>query len=1040
MRVTDEPLRPGLYETVVTQALDARLVAMTGVEIERAKVDEAELPHVLARHIYERAVRTLEATTGTEARLALANTVLGALDEPGERVASPAGQLLRIAPPAGPGVASYGDVRPTTPLSDLALLTNAKAEPNLGPEVKAEIATADHVDLLCAFVRWAGLRLLEPELRRLRERGGRLRVITTTYTGSTERRALDKLVREYGAEVRVQYDAMRTRLHAKAWMFHRDTGYDTAYVGSSNLTHTAMLDGVEWNVRLSRVASGAVLDKFDATFGTYWNDTTFQPYDPDTDADRLDEALADAGGRGRRDGATLTLAGLDVRPYPYQQEMLDQIAAERSTHGRHRNLLVAATGTGKTVVAALDYARLARLTPGSLPRLLFVAHRKEILEQARRTYREVLGDATFGELFVGGARPTAWRHVFASVQSLSARDVETIPADAFDVVVIDEFHHAAARTYRALVDHLEPGELLGLTATPERADGTNVADLFFDGRIASELRLWDALDADLLCPFHYFGIADGTDLAQIAWRGGRYDERALSNLYTGNDARARIILRELRDKVIDPGSMRALGFCVSVAHAQYMTRVFAAAGLPSMTVTGETSPTDRANAIQRLRNGEITTIFAVDVFNEGIDIPAVDTVLFLRPTESATVFLQQLGRGLRRTATKSVLTALDFVGHQTSRFRWDLKLGALTGLSRGRLSDQVKADFPFLPSGSQIVLDKVARDEVLENLRGQVGGRWPQMVAELRRIARTQGDVTMPEYLAASGATLPDLIKPGRSWTALRREAALPTPAAGPHETQVLKRVRAFAHVDDAERATFYRRLLADPASFTDLSPVERPLADMLFYSIWPDAGGADLGTIGRALEALTHEPAARAELSEVVDLAFDAARRATVALGAGHAGIPLRVHARYRREEIVAAIGLAQPGRLPTSFREGVAYSEAHNIDVLFVQLKKSKTAFSPTTLYRDYPINTSLFHWESQNRTTVASPTGQRYVNGTSAVFLFVREEDVDDFGGGAPYMFLGPVRYRSHQGERPIAITWELEHPMPTDFFVSASIAAA
>ena len=507
-------------------------------------------------------------------------------------------------------------------MSEAALLTNSKDEPSLGAELRAEIDTADEADLLCAFVKWHGLRLLEPQLRRLHTRGSPLRVITTTYMGATERAALDRLVRELGAEIMVQYDAQRTRLHAKAWMFRRHTRFDTAYVGSSNLSRAALLDGVEWNVRLSRVGTPSLLEKFHATFDTYWNDSSFELYDPDHDRDRLDDALAEASGAARHSRVTITLSGLEVRPFNYQQEMLDAIAAERNVHGRHRNLVVAATGTGKTVVAALDYRRLC--TAQVRPRLLFVAHRREILEQSLRTYREVLADENFGELYVGGTRPERWDHVFASVQSLTSYGVDNLPADAFDIVVIDEFHHAQAVTYRRLIERLTPRELLGLTATPERADALDVR-AFFDGRTAAELRLWDALGADLLCPFHYFAVADGTDLREIGWSRGRYDETELSNVYTGNQARAAIVLSQLRDKVLDPGAMRALGFCVSVAHAEFMAKVFNQAGVPALAVSGSTLAPAREQALTDLKARRVNVLFAADLFNEGLDLPEVDT-------------------------------------------------------------------------------------------------------------------------------------------------------------------------------------------------------------------------------------------------------------------------------------------------------------------------------------------------------------------------------------------------------------------------------
>ncbi|MGN6131412.1 MAG: DUF3427 domain-containing protein, partial [Nocardioidaceae bacterium] len=758
----------------------------------------------------------------------------------------------------------------------------------------------------------------------------------------------------------------------------------------SNLSRSALLEGVEWNVRLSRAATPNLLQKFEATFDTYWHDPTFETYNPDTDRDRLDDALAEASGRRDHARVTLTLSGLDVRPYRYQQEMLEAIRVERTVHGRHRNLVVAATGTGKTVVAALDYRGLCDDADGGRPSLLFVAHRREILEQSLRTYREVLADASFGELYVGGARPERWKHVFASVQSLTSYGVANIPVDAYDVVVIDEFHHAQAVTYRRLIDHLQPTELLGLTATPERADGVDVRS-FFDGRTAAELRLWEALGAELLCPFHYFGIADNTDLRTVAWRQGRYDETALSNLYTGNDARAAIVLSQLRDKVPDLGVMRALGFCVSVAHAEYMAAVFNRAGVPAKAVSGDTSSADRQRALEDLRDRRVNVLFAADLFNEGLDLPDVDTVLFLRPTESATIFLQQLGRGLRRSRGKAVLTALDFVGHHRKEFRFDVRYRALTGATRRGLEREIERGFPFLPSGCQIVLDKQAQEAVLTNIRSQVTSRWPQMVADLK----SYGDHTLESFLRESGLELGDVLRRGqRSWTELRRAAGLPTSEGSALESALLKRVRAFAHVDDEPRASAYRRVLSDEApSYDELSAGEQAFARMLYFSLWPDGGGFDSYDTG--LAALRRERAVREELSAVVDLAFDATRHRAVELNGALSQLPLRVHARYQREEVLAALGYASQQRRPNSFREGVLFEPEHNVDAFFVTLKKSEADYSPTTMYQDYPISPTLFHWESQSTTSVNSRTGQRYLNGTSTVLLFVRGQKQDAFG---------------------------------------------
>jgi superfamily II DNA or RNA helicase/HKD family nuclease len=1030
----DESLLEGLYESLITQALHRRLSTVADFEVHQGWIDEADAPDVLARHVRDVTLRALRQERDPSRRLSLVNELVTALGS-SEDVVTSTQQLLSIAAPLRPGSPfRLGGGRPTTPLSEAALLTNAPGEPGVGHELAAELDSANRVDVIMAFVKWFGLRLFEDQLTALRDRGVPLRVITTTYMGATERQAIDRLVRYFGAEVRIQYDAQRTRLHAKAWLFRRNTGFDTAYVGSSNLSRAAMLDGVEWNVRLSSVSTPPLLRKFLATFDSYWNDATFENYDPEQDRDRLDDALAEASGRRVNDRVTLTLSGLEVRPYSYQQEMLDQLEVERVVHDRHRNLLVAATGTGKTVVAALDYRRLAAES-AELPSLLFVAHRREILQQSLRTYREVLGDANFGELYVDGHRPERWRHVFASVQSLSTYGITTIPASAYDIVVIDEFHHAKADTYRRILDHLSPHELLGLTATPERGDGFDVRALF-DGRTAAELRLWDALKADLLTPFHYFAVADGMDMSRVDWRAGAYDAKELSNLFTGNDARARLVLKALGDKVADLSSMKALAFCVSREHARYMTKVFNDAGIPSATVLGDTASNDREGAVRDLREGVVQVLFSVDVFNEGVDVPAINTVLFLRPTESSTVFLQQLGRGLRRARDKSVLTALDFVGHHRKEFRFDQRFRAMTGSTRAGLERDIKQGFPFLPAGTQIVLDRQSQALVLENIKSQITRRWPNVTSELRAHPTDE----LGTFLEESGVELADVVSGNRSWARLRREAGLPVPAEGPSEISLMKRVRALCHVDDSDRARAYVAWLSDdPPSYANAHPTLQTYGRMLFFSIWPDGGG--FATYGEGLRSLTHEPALREDLRAVIKLSQYSAQRVATRLSGELAMRPLKVHARFTREEIVAALDYVSiEGRKPNSFREGVLFSPAANTDAFLVTLHKSASDYSPTTMYQDFAISPDLFHWESQSVTSIASKTGQRYLNHRgmgSHILLFSREQKATALGTGAPYLFLGEADYVEHRGERPIAITWRLRTPMPAADFAVASV---
>ncbi|WP_427004471.1 DUF3427 domain-containing protein [Pseudarthrobacter sp. H2] len=1042
---TAEQLPEGLYELLSTDQLSGRLSQAAELQPIFTDVEDEDTPDILSRHVADAVRRALAAAKPAD-RVALANKLLQELNTT-DRIAEGPTQLQSLHRPDT--LKRRNLRRPTTKLSDSALLTNSKVDPNLAVELRTEIESANTVDLLCAFVRWTGLRLLQPALEQLKERGARLRVITTTYMGATERRAIDELVTRYGAEVKISYETQATRLHAKAWLFRRDSGFDTAYVGSSNLSQAALLDGLEWNVRLSSVRTPTLLQKFEITFDSYWEQRAFQSYDPERDGEKLDAALERNG--GRRTAAPDAATGLEVQPYLHQEEMLEDLEAER-LKGFNYNLVVAATGTGKTVIAALDYKRLCEAEGKDL-KLLFVAHRQEILKQAMRTYRDVMQNGTFGELYVGEHKPRQWKHIFASVQSLSALGIEQLESDFFDVVVIDEFHHAMAPTYRRLLEHLQPQQLLGLTATPERGDGVDVAKQFFDGRTASELRLWDALDADLLVPFHYFGVSDDVDLSQLEWKRGNYDTAQLNNLYTGNDARAAKVIRELRDKVTSTDQMRAIGFCVSVQHAHYMAEVFNRAGISSVAVDGSTDDADRAAALQRLRRREINCIFAVDLFNEGLDLPQVDTILMLRPTQSATIFLQQLGRGLRRAEGKAVLTVMDFIGQQRREFRFDLRYRALTGYGRKELEKAVEDEFPYLPSGSQIVLDRVAQKVVLDNIKAQLRFNRRELIRDIASHAETE----LMAYLERSGNDLKSIYHSvGDSWTGYLRRAGLieglsPMESvlrgrirelSAGNEKKLLSRMVRLIHVDDQERAEAYSMLVySDAPRYAELGMREQTFARMLFYTLWDDGGGFQSYDAG--LDYLRGYQFVCSEIRQLVKLGVAASKHAAKGLGAGLQHIPLLSHATYRREEILAALqyGSLELGK-NVQHREGVAWCPATSTDAFFVTLNKDDKKHSATTMYKDYAISPELFHWESQNTTPAHSPVARRYMDRTahgSSILLLTRDTEKDETGLTMPYTCLGQVDYVQHAGEKPIAIRWRLHRPMPADVYATAAAVA-
>ncbi len=855
-----------------------------------------------------------------------------------------------------------------------------------------------------------------------------MRVLTTAYMGATERRALDALV-DMGAEVHVSYDTERTRLHAKAWLFHRRSGFPTGFIGSSNLSGAAMHDGLEWNVRLSRTDNGSILEKFAKVFEQYWADErSFEPYDKARDAARFDLAV-----RSERAGESpQPFAQLEVSARPHQQEILDRLEAEREK-GHNRNLVVAATGTGKTVVAALDYQRLEE-TLGRRPSLLFVAHRHEILEQSRAVYRAVLRDRDFGERLGGGAEASIGAHVFANVQSLDEARIAKIKPTAYDVVVIDEFHHAAADTYDRLLQHLCPKILLGLTATPERTDGRDIT-AYFGGRIAAELRLWKALDQDLLCPFQYIGVRDGTNLSQVTWTPRGYDAEELRRVYTAGDAWLRAVFEAIRHYITDPSRMRAIGFCVDVDHAEFMAMRFTEAKLPSLAVTQRTSPADRASALAQLRSGTIRVLFSVDLFNEGVDLPDVDTLLFLRPTESATVFLQQLGRGLRRARGKACVTVLDFIGIAHRRFRFEARFRAVVGGTRRQIERAIESGFPHLPSGCSIQLEREAQEAVLANLREAVGKGDQPLVEDLRALGE---GVTLADFLRKSQRDLEEVYRrPGWCFGSLRRHAGFD--AASP-STEASSFEQAFArclHLDDPRRLEGLQKLLSAPSP--PLADPLDPLQRMLFVLL--GRAREPLTHLGDAWRALWAAPAVKDELQQLLAL-LDDRRGLTHPLGPRTHDVPLAVHGTYTLDEVMAALDETDKHGGVRRLREGVFFSQKHAVDLLFVTLDKREEDYSPTTLYRDYPISPTRFHWESQSTVHAGMKTGERYVNhagkGTE-VWLFVRRTRHLRPEITAPYTFIGPCSYLRHEGSRPMAIEWQLARPLPAWLYQETKLAA-
>lgn len=1036
----------GLYERAM-QVGDAESLAtksskvsiVTNLEDQRSLVKE---------HLDALMASKLKAAESSEDLLGLADKLSQLLGTPPLELTNGAPSELRwVSQRPAEDQDRFENQRPLTPLAELALFTNARDEPRIDLELERELATADSVDILVSFIKMSGLRLLEAQLRKMRDRGVPVRLITTTYIGATDKKAVDRLVNELGVRVRIDLLPNSNRLHAKAWLFNRRSGFSTAFIGSSNMSQSALTSGSEWNVRLAQTQAPALFDKFRASFETYWESDDYKEYSTETLGDALEEALARQSKQGPSD--PYLLSNLEVTARPHQLKMLEELRVAREVFGHSRNLVVAATGTGKTVLAALDYKRLIE-SGKPRPRLLFVAHRKEILTQAMSTFRQVLGDSSFGELLVDGNKPKEWMHVFASIQSLAAEGLDGLAMRNFQHLIIDEFHHAEAKSYKKLFSQTNPDQVVGLTATPERTDGLDLVwREEFGGRIASELRLWDALGQDLLAPFHYFGIGEDLDFSSVPWATGRYEAQAVSNLITSNTFRNKRVLRELNSKLPDLTKMRALVFCVSVDHANQVASDFSREGVITKAVTATTQ--NRGAIIQELRQGLIQAIATVDVFNEGVDIPEVDTIVLLRPTESPTVFLQQIGRGLRRAPDKDQVLILDFIGAHRAEYRIDKKFEALSGKPRSEVLSHLENGFPFLPSGSAIQLDELSQKFVLDLMKRQIGPSWQKLVAEVK----SYGTTSLFDYLDKSGRDLFEVYRgSNKNWSYALAEAGLLVNDLSMSDGPLLSKLQRLLHVDDILRLEGFERLLADDSqTWSSLSDMDKRLASMLFWNLFEDGknpvdGSAWTG-IDEAFQVLRLSAAFLGEARELFSVLKNRITQVGETFGLRCGSHPLLAHATYTRYELLGALGY---GRLPGSSvyedgatrsiagaREGVYFVPEAEVDLFLVTLQKSEK-LSPSIRYHDYAISPNLFHWESQSRTRPESPTGQRYIKQspeTTDVLIAVRETS-DGPNGTRHFKLLGPADYVKHEGSQPIAIWWHLRVPMDPDSFEIAAAA--
>ena len=1023
-------LKQGIYEHIINQETDRKIqeAEQSGLVCVQQQIDSAESPQMLANYLANAIRQKLEDTEEQQDRVNLINRIMigaGLLDD--KQIVKPTDLLAEVMTQQQSALQNQSNTQTIRPISGFRvsnLFTGGSSALSLGEEIRREIASADEICFIVSFLKVSGVRILLDDLKRFCSREStRLRIITTTYCGATQGKAIEQLATLPNTEIRISYNTDIERLHAKSYIFVRNSGMNTAYIGSSNLSKSAQTEGLEWNMRVTSVENPHIIKTALATFEMYWNSPNFEDF-------RIGgiEKFNKEIHRNIFHSETSDFVYQRYTLLPHQKQILDKLRVEREDRDNYRNLIVAATGTSKTVISAFDYQEFARTH--SRARILFTAHREEILRQSLNTYRSVLQDANFGTLWVGANRPqeaSEYEHLFVSISMFNSRFEEffaLLDSDFYDYIVIDEAHHSQADSYRKLFDHFQPQLLVGLTATPERMDGKDLRP-DFGNRISAEIRLPQALQAGLLTPFQYLCISDDTDLSDDSlWSGQKYNIERLADKLCAK-TRAQLIVDALHKYLADEYTCRALCFCVNKRHADFMAEQLRLYGFNAQSLTSDTPSEERKQLAKELREGTLHYLCVVDIFNEGVDIPEVDTVLFLRPTESLTIFLQQLGRGLRLSAGKTELTVLYFVAQANRKYDFASRFRALTLQPEKNIQKQIKEGFTLLPLGCSIVMEKKARQYILDNITSAIYNK-NRIVKEINSYATIP---TLTQFLENNGQDIRILYQGSNCWSSLKRAAGRISYADDAVTKRLEKGMANLIHHNTASFLRFVERFIAGE----EVHKVEanKTYAIMLYYALFQEKlSKTGYSSINKALELIYLPKYAcfKQEIAEIVSFLLARLDIKTTPIGAEI--IPgLELYGCYTREEVFTLVGRQTAEVKMQGAASGVFNLPEHNATLLFVTLNKSEKDFSPSTQYNDYLINEEYFHWQSQNTDSHNNNGGRRYTEQEQTknkIILFVREEKKDGFGNTSPFHCFGLVDYVSSHDDFPMNVKWKLQKP--------------
>lgn len=896
-----------------------------------------------------------------------------------------------------------------------------------------------------AFINYSGLQLILEELKKASDRGIKGKIITSTYLNFTQASALKKLKEFDNLDLKIFITDEKLRgFHTKVYIFEYDEFYKI-YIGSSNLTQSALKSNEEWNVRIMTKKDSAFVKEIMDSYSKLSLECHAVDDEFIDDYENILKQIKESSIDEKTKNVLMKYE--TIRPNSMQIKALENLKRLRE-HGGKRSLVIAATGTGKTYMSAFD---VKKFNP---KKMLFIVHREDILRKAMSDYSKVIKGKSFG-LFTGNIKELESDYLFATIQSISAH-FEQFKKDEFDYIIIDEAHHSASVSYRKVIDYFEAEFLLGMTATPERTEGEDIFSIF-DNNISLEVRLNEALEQNLVVPFHYFGI---TDIDLVDYRGIDINDLTKVSKILQINERVDFIIEKMNFYGFDGTKQKAIGFCASIEHANYMANEFNKRGIKSVSLTGLDSISKRQREIAYLEDedNELEVIFTVDLFNEGIDIPSVNLVLMLRPTQSSIIFIQQLGRGLRKYKEKEFLTVLDFIGNYNKAFQIAIALNGAKYYDKEGLKVSIKNDFSNIPGCTNIQMDEIAKDRILEQIDRENFNSMKYLKEEYNEFKKVSGGKVvnlLTEYIrfeaamnplkfiqaTASKSYLGFLEKVETSFNDVKllkdekfklvlKDMSAKLPLKRPFEFLI---IRYLIENKNATREKL-KNEIEKYIEFIDDETFEYTIEclkgdyhskkESNFNFIKEEN---QILTLADEILEVTNKSEFKKYINDVINYGLIAYERE---FGTENYGMPfLKLYSQYTRDDVV---------RMSNATKKfggyGMGGLKTNGNDwYMFVGMEKEDD-IKESSRHENEFIERDVFVWQSRNTTTIESEAGQKLINNIKekiSMHLFVRKyREID--GAIEPYIYMGMADTIYHEGEKPITVHLKLRNMPPMKIY--------